>query len=291
MDLAGIAERRFHRRDAGDRRDECSPAKHAIVVESSADLYSRSLADRFMAQFPGTEQVFNFNQEGDFHPQPPNGAESQSSSDVLARRICQALKAEPDSVVYWSARAKDFTAFVNSMHTDGTCTSHDITVLGGNELTNVAQTGVFKDKDWLRRYYSAHRLPSTDSQASAKTRQFVAEYDTIVKATTEGADPWRQNGHSAISYDAFHVLSQAVADAGQGDPDITRKSVLLMLSSGVSFDGATGFVSYAKGVHAPPVDKTLVLLRQLAVEPESVVACGAYQQGESSQKQGAPCAG
>ncbi|MGW3030164.1 ABC transporter substrate-binding protein [Streptomyces sp. NPDC001178] len=274
-----------------DNPNACTPAKNAIVIESSADLYSSSLASKFLADFPGTHQIFNFNQDDDFDPPAPDGAENQSNPDALARRICQALKARPESVVYWSARAKDFTAFVNSMHTEGTCTTNAITVLGGNELTNVAQTGAFKDKNWLRLYYSAHRLPSYDPRASSKTKQFVGLYDDFVRTTTKGTDPWREDGHSAVSYDAFHVLSQAVTDAGQDDPAISRTSVLLTLSSGVSFDGATGFVSYANDVHAPPTDKTLVLLRQLGDQPEAVVACGAYRQGESSASQGVPCAG
>jgi ABC-type branched-subunit amino acid transport system substrate-binding protein len=200
------------------------------------------------------------------------------------------LADEPDSVVYWSARAKDFTALINSMDTAGTCTARDVTVLGGNELTNVAQTGAFANKDWLRLYYSAHRLPADDPDASDRTRQFVAQYDDYVKATTEGTDPWRQDGHSAVSYDAFHVLSQAVRQAGLRDPDIDRESVLLVLGNGIAFNGATGYVSY-DGANAPPHDKTLVLLRQSGNHPEAVLACGAYRQDQSSEAQGPPCAG
>ncbi|MFF3380708.1 ABC transporter substrate-binding protein [Streptomyces sp. NPDC002680] len=274
-----------------DSEDECAPAGHAIVVESSTDLYSRSLAARFMADFPGDETLFNFNQEGDFDPPAPDPDDNLSSADILARRICEALAERPKSVVYWSARAKDFTAFVNSMDLEGTCLGQDITVLGGNELTNVAQTGVFRNKNWLRLYYSAHRMPDDAAAgASVKTRQFVREYKDFVADTTKGTDPWRQDGHSAVSYDAFHVLSQAVSEAYQSDPDITRNSVLIELRNGVRFDGATGSVSYAEGSNAPPVDKTLVLLRQLADGPRAVVACGAYREDESSERQGPPCA-
>lgn len=268
----------------------CSPARRALVIESSADLYSRSLADKFRAAFAGTSQVFNFNQEGEFEPAPPSGATSVSSADELASQLCKALKAEPKSVVYWSARARDFTAFINAMDTQGTCIQHDITVLGGNELTNVAQTGAFNNKDWLRLYYSAHRLPTTDPHVSAKTRQFVSDYNAFVKQTTKGTDPWVQDGHSAVSYDAFHVLSQAVDQASLPDESVSRESVLVALGGGVAFDGATGYVSYDKGSHAPPIDKTLVLLRQLADSPKAVMVCGAYEQGESSHAQGPPCA-
>ncbi|MGC9535602.1 ABC transporter substrate-binding protein [Streptomyces sp. UG1] len=270
--------------------DRCTPAGHAIVIESSADLYSHSLAGRFVSEFDGTHQVFDFHQDGDFGPAPLRGAVSQPDADLLARALCDALEDKPDSVVYWSARAKDFTALINSMDTAGTCTARDVTVLGGNELTNVAQTGAFANKDWLRLYYSAHRLPADDPDASDRTRQFVAEYDAYVRDTTEGTDPWRQDGHSAVSYDAFHVLSQAVRQAGLRDPDIDRESVLLVLGTGIAFNGATGYVSY-DGANAPPHDKTLVLLRQSGNHPEAVLACGAYRQGQSSEAQGPPCAG
>ncbi|MEU6276833.1 ABC transporter substrate-binding protein [Streptomyces populi] len=269
--------------------DNCSPARRALVIESSADLYSRSLADKFQADFTGTTEVFNFNQDGDFAPAPPTGAINISSADDLSRQLCKALTAEPQSVVYWSARARDFTAFINAMDTRGTCVGNDITVLGGNELTNVAQTGAFNNKNWLRLYYSAHRLPATDPRVSDKTRQFVDDYNVFVRATTKGTDPWVQDGHSAVSYDAFHVLSQAVDQAGLRDRSVSRVSVLVALGAGVTFNGATGYVSYDQGSNAPPVDKTLVLLRQLADRPTAVVVCGAYDQGASSGTQGPPC--
>jgi ABC-type branched-subunit amino acid transport system substrate-binding protein len=273
-----------------DDAESCSPARQAIVIESSADLYSRSLAGRFVAAFPGTTRIFNFNQAGDFDPQPPGGAPNLSSADVLAEQLCQALAEEPESVVYWSARAKDFAAFITAMDTRGTCIDHPVTVLGGNELTNVAQTGAFANKNWLRLYYSAHRLPAGSEQASEKTRQFVSAYDEFVRTTTRGTDPWRQDGHSAVSYDAFHVLSQAVAQAWLRDEDVDRRSVLIALSGGLTFNGATGNVHYGQGGNAPPVDKTLVILRQLGDQPQAVLVCGAYDEGESSRTQGPPCA-
>ncbi|OIK24040.1 ABC transporter substrate-binding protein [Streptomyces malaysiense] len=270
---------------------QCTPAQHAIVIESSADLYSRSLADKFTDDFPGTEPVFDYNQENQYGGGGPPVTMRTSSADTLTKQLCTALRKQPDSVVYWSARAKDFSAFANAMDRSGTCTDHDITVLGGNELTNVAQTGVFANKEWLRLYYSAHRLPSADRRASTKTGQFVREYTNFVKETTTGADPWQQDGHSAVSYDAFHVLSQAVIEAYQADPTVDRANVLHSLQDGITFDGATGYVSYGADVNAPPVDKTLVLLQQVADQPEAVVACGAYKQGAGYQyqKQGVPC--
>ncbi|WP_210430136.1 ABC transporter substrate-binding protein [Streptomyces physcomitrii] len=286
---AGIEARFAGQQDivARHRGAGCTPAEQAIVVQNSGDLYSSSLAEKFVKDFPGREKVVNFAQDGRF-PGAPAGTPKVSSAHDLAETVCKALKEQPESMVFWSARARDFTAFVNALHTQGTCIQHDITVLGGNELTNVALTGAFDDKHWLRLYYSAHRLPENDAKASEKTRQFVEDYDRFVSGTTKGSDPWRQDGHSAVAYDAFHVLSRA-ADVTYRDKNADPRSMLTALSGGISFDGATGYVSYGQGSNAPPPDKTLVLLRQTAEGPVTVAACGAYQQGQETARQGPPC--
>ncbi|GFE12618.1 hypothetical protein Sgleb_06650 [Streptomyces glebosus] len=266
----------------------CAPAEQAVIVQSPADLYSRSLTGKFSHDFPGSSQVINFAQDGDFR-RAPAGTPRVSSAHDLAETVCRALKTQPNSVVVWSARARDFIAFINALNAQGTCIEDDITVLGGNELTMVAQTGSFSDKRWLRLYYSSHRMPVTDKRASEKTREFVEVYDRFVRDTTDGADPWREDGHAAVAYDAFHVLSRA-ADVTYRDKHADRRSMLTALTSGMSFDGATGYVSYLAGANAAPVDKTLVLLRQGAKGAVSVVACGAYRQGLTTQEQPPPCA-
>jgi ABC-type branched-subunit amino acid transport system substrate-binding protein len=270
--------------------DSCYPARHAVVIRSSADLYSRSLAGRFVSAFPGTTRVFDFNQDGDFGTQPPDGAPALANASVLAQQLCKVLAEEPQSLVYWSARAKDFTAFISAMDNRGTCVDHPVTVLGGNELTNVAQTGAYANQNWLRLYYTAHRLPDGHKSLSDETRQFLSRYDEFVRTYGSGADPWRQDGHSAVSYDAFHALSEAVNQARSHDDRIERRSVLLTLARGITpFNGATGYITYAPDVNAPPVDKTLVILRQLGTRPEAVLVCGAFDLGQSSREQGPPC--
>lgn len=258
---------------------ECVPAGHAVIVRTPDDLYSESLADKFQQAFKGGETVISFRQDSQpFATQA--GTQKATTADQLVGQVCQALKAEPDTAVYWTARAKDFTAFIRAMDTNGTCIENDLTVLGGNELTNVALTGQYADKDWLRLYHSAHRLPEEDHRASAKTKDFVRQYNGQYPQ-----DPWRQDGHSAVSYDAFHVLSRAVDSAGS---TVRRESVLTALRNNITFDGATGAVSFSEFSSGPPKRKTLVILRQSAGEPEAVVACGAYSLTARKQ-QDSPC--
>ncbi|MGW1596761.1 ABC transporter substrate-binding protein [Streptomyces sp. NPDC002343] len=265
----------------------CEPAKAAVVIQSSADLYSKSLADRFREHFRGKAQLVNFSQEGDFTGAPAGTPQIRSAHD-LAETVCDALSGTDPTVVYWSARARDFVAFVNALDTQGTCTHRDITMLGGNELTNVVLTGEFNDKDWLRLYYSAHRLPAGDAAADEKTKQFVSRYDAFVTGPPKD-DPWRDDGHSAVSYDAFHVLSRAADMALSGQGGVDPNAMLTALKSGISFDGATGYISYDQGSNMPPRDKTLVILRQSEQGSKVALGCGAYRQGKAGHTQAAAC--
>ncbi|MFE6775049.1 ABC transporter substrate-binding protein [Streptomyces sp. NPDC057702] len=274
----------------------CTPARHAIVVQSSGDLYSRSLASLFEGDFTsgargdgsaGTAEVVNFSQEGNFDRSDP-GVFGYSRPRDLADKVCEALGANHRTVVYWAARTRDFAAFVDALDALNACGQRAVTVLAGNELTNVAQTGEFEGREWLRLYYAAHRLPDADPLASRKTQQFVAAYNAFV-AGERGRDPWRDDGQAAVTYDALHALSQAV-DLARADNSVGRSAVTTALRSGVSFDGATGSVRYAPGSNAPPRDKTLVILRLTAKGPRTAAACGAYTQGLRYATQGVPCA-
>ncbi|MFE9835376.1 ABC transporter substrate-binding protein [Streptomyces sp. NPDC005551] len=266
----------------------CEPAERAVVIQSPADLYSKSLADKFRSDFRGTSQLINFSQTSDFSGAPAGTPKMKSAHD-LAETVCDALRGSDPTIVYWSARARDFVAFVNALDTQGTCTDRDITMLGGNELTNVALTGEFNDKTWLRLYYSAHRMPTGDGAADNKTKQFVDVYDRFVPGAAKD-DPWRDDGHSAVSYDAFHVLSRAADMAVSGQGDLDPNAMLTALRSGITFDGATGYVSYGQGSNMPPRNKTLVLLRQSAQGPKVALACGAYRQDKSDRPEDGACA-
>lgn len=273
----------------------CVSARHTLVVQSSGDLYSRSLAELFKGHFTSgaaegpdaTAELVNFSQEGEFGGGDPGVARYSRPRD-LAEKVCEVLDTESRTVVYWAARTRDFAAFVDALDARNACGQRAVAVLAGNELTNVTQTGEFEGRGWLRLYYAAHRLPDSDPLSSRKTKQFVASYDAFV-AKERGEDPWRNDGQAAVTYDALHVLSQAV-DLARADNSVGMSAVTTALRSGVSFEGATGSVTYASGSNAPPKDKTLVVLRLTPKGPRTAVVCGAYVEGQRYAKQGVPCA-
>lgn len=260
----------------------CVPAEQAVIVQNSGDLYSKSLADKFRDSFKGDEDVINFAQGSSLVDTPP-GTQKASSPDRLAGQVCTALQKNPATVVYWTSRARDFTAFANAWDAKGTCGENRLTVLGGNELTNVALTGEYHNKTWLRLYHSAHRLPEGDLHVSEKTQDFINGYHR-----TYPKDPWLQDGQSAVAYDAFHALSMAADDAHAG-AFVDRDALVTGLKSGERFDGATGFVDFSADSNEPPQHKSLVILKQTPEGPRTVVVCGAYGPSAEPGKQGAPC--
>lgn len=273
----------------------CSTAQQAIVVQSSADLYSRSIAEQFMSNFTsntgtdvpdGTVKLVNFSQEGDFGAGDPGAATFTRPRD-LANRVCESLESQSRTVVYWAGRTRDFAAFVDALDARDACGREAVTVLAGNELTNVAQTGEFEGRGWLRLYYAAHRLPDADTRISRQTAQFVNAYNDFV-AREHGEDPWHDDGQAAVAYDALHVLSQAV-DLARADNSVGMGAVTTALKAGVAFDGATGWVEYTPGSNAPPKDKTLAVLRLTPKGPRTAVVCGAYVKGGRYATQGTPC--
>ncbi|MFJ5675664.1 ABC transporter substrate-binding protein [Streptomyces sp. NPDC093097] len=273
----------------GDPERGCTASDYAIIVKNDADLYSKNLADKFSGEFSKQPQSdtedFNFDQD----PNNPVASGELSSANTLADRVCQEAQRHPRAVVYWATRARDLTAFLNA--TEGNeCSSRSsgLTVMGGNELTNLALAGAFHNKDWLRLYYSAHALPASDHRASEATRKFAKDYTSFMKAKSSGADPWAQDGHSAVAYDALQALSKAINLAAASD-DLRKQGVRAALGSGkVNFEGATGHVEY-HDPGMPPTDKALVLLKPSPKGPIAVTACGAYTEGQSYSGQPAPC--
>ncbi|AEH08855.1 MULTISPECIES: ABC transporter substrate-binding protein [Protofrankia] len=268
----------------------CVKAERALIIEDHEDLYSKSLATQFEINFKGQKRKINFTQKNPSPGDPPPGTLTYTDATELADRICQEISAQPTTIVYWTSRAQDFIAFATSFDTQGTCTTRSVTVLGGDDLASGVQAGVFNKNRWLRLYYSAHRLPAADARISCATKSFIEKYNTFVKDTTKGEDPWINNGTSAVAYDAFHALSR-VADITYGSNE--RADVKTMKYSlptgGINFNGATGYINYAAGVNQPPVDKTLILVYQTGKNQVTVAACGAYRQDTNSTVQANPC--
>ncbi|MEV0282257.1 ABC transporter substrate-binding protein [Streptomyces sp. NPDC050610] len=269
----------------GESVGGCTAADHAIVVEKAADLYSKSLAKKFQDQFESltssaSRYTINFDQNG-------SATDSEANVDLdsasrLADSVCDRLKAYPHSIVYWATRAGDFSAFLDAMDERTTCTRNGVAVLGGNELTNLATNGAFNGKQWLRLYYSAHSLPKDDPRATKVAKNYARDYDAFVKH----ADPWRQDGHSAVAYDALHALARAAEIAHDSD-NLTTAGMRSAFRS-VEFEGATGYSKFQDSGD-PPYQKTLVILRASHKGPRAVLACGAYAMGQTYASQDAAC--
>ncbi|MDT0345102.1 hypothetical protein [Streptomyces litchfieldiae] len=264
-----------------DENGQCAPAEAAIVIQDPADLYSTSLGNSFMTEFEA--------RGGSWHtlwytpPDLATGTPTQpadprirreNNMHAVAESVCARILQEPDTetVVYWAARSREFGAFLNDFEDSTDCAGDRLTAVGGNGLTNAALSGLFGDRSWLRLYHAAHVLPVGRS-ASHIAEGFNAHY-----AATFGADdPWRNDGHAALVYDAMQVLAEAANEtyAASGGRSVGREGVQATLYGGIVKAGASGAIDFPPG---EPVsrNKPVVILHHTAAGSEPVLACGAF---------------
>ncbi|MEO3754036.1 hypothetical protein [Streptomyces sp. B6B3] len=257
----------------------CVPADVAIVVHDPEDLYSRSLADRFVGYIEesgGTPHRLGHTPDsGDDEVPAPADPDVTMADDILdlTESVCELIQEEPGSnpVVYWTSRSREFQAFLDDFGDKTTCEGTRLTVVGGNELTNAAMSGQFTLPPWLRFYYTARSLPVGDDRNSDTTAEFHAAY----AEEFEEDDVWRDDGHQGLAYDAVQVMAMAVNEANRSTDgtNVNRTMVQSSLYYGVEIEGASGHLSFPEG-EAFSVDKPLAVVHLTQDGAEPVLACG-----------------
>ncbi|WP_419995550.1 hypothetical protein [Streptomyces boninensis] len=245
--------------------ESCDTATRAVVVRDPGDLYTNELAEKFVRNFgPGrTQTVFYPGRDG-----------AQVSARDTALRVCDALRLEPRTVVYWASRVAQFTAFVNAYGPASGCAGRPLTVIGSNELTNAALGGQFR-QSWLRLYHTVHVLPDGHPDENGQAKELVAGY--IREYTSR--DPWVNDGHVALAYDALTVLSFALDGAYTSTREADSQAVKSKLDDGVRFEGASGAIEIpAHHGSRPPRDKALVILHHTERGQKLVLHCGRFAQ-------------
>ncbi|RII14009.1 Receptor family ligand binding region [Streptomyces sp. YIM 130001] len=247
----------------------CDTATQAVVVKDPGDLYTNELAEKFVRNFgPGRARTVSF----------PGRHGAQVSARDTALRVCDALRLEPRTVVYWASRVPQFTAFVNEYGPASGCAGRPLTVIGGNELTNAALGGQFP-QSWLRLYHTVHVLPDGHPDENYQAKELVADY--IREYTSR--DPWVDDGHVALAYDALTVLSYAADGAYSSTREADAQAVKSKLDNGVHFEGASGAIDIpAHNGSRPPRDKALVILHHTDEKQKLVLYCGRFTQKDGT---------
>lgn len=264
---AFVREANVVRADAGG----CDSAELAVVVYDEGDLYSRSLGLGFAEAFAreGVSRTVTM---------------ERGAVDV-AESVCEHIQQAKDTptVVYWAARAGDFRAFLDTFGVNSACSGDTLTVVGGNGLATPTHSELYGDS-WLRLYHASHVLP-----VHAAPRSHVAETLNDAYLGVFGPDdPWRNDGHTALAYDAMRVLGTAANDAYRFTHDpgaVTRANVQNNLSDGIRMEGASGYLDYRSG---EPVsrDKPLVILYPTDRGSQVVLECGAFARNDRSDRWG-----
>ncbi|MFD8377662.1 hypothetical protein ACFV2X_03615 [Streptomyces sp. NPDC059679] len=254
----------------------CSPAEAAVVVQDPQDLYSNEIGDLFAEQFGGDWSKLEYSPGGRSGgaPEPGGGRVTrQDSIEDVADAVCERIKEQPRTVLYWASRAREFTAFLDVFGDDTSCEGRKLTVLGGNELTTAALSGEYEDRPWLRLYHTAHVLPAGHPRGSDITKEFNAEYAAAFGAK----DLWRNDGRAALAHDAMQLMAAAANEAFASTGDVERSNVQISLDNGISKEGASGYLDFGRGARVSR-DKPLVILHHTAKGSEPVLFCGAFAQ-------------
>ena len=251
--------------------EHCERADEAIVVTDPADVYSDELGKEFAAQYPNTGNRIGYTPGmDDGHPAPnESDLDMQYSVGDVATAVCERVRKNPRSVVYWTSRVREFSSFLDSYQGATGCANEPLTVVGGNELTNDALAGTFRGKRWLHVYHTAHMLPADFEPRSDIARQFS---DTYRREYGE-RDVWLHDGHAALAYDAVQVLAEAASQAITNQVELTRPNVHQYISS-VSIEGASGLLQFTVGSPQRPQNKLLTVLYYSDDKASLVLACG-----------------
>ncbi|WP_314172518.1 type 1 periplasmic-binding domain-containing protein [Streptomyces winkii] len=256
-------------RVVADDGGRCDYARRALVIEEPGDLFSSELSGKFAREFgPGAERL----------PLSESGGGGGYTPVGLAKTVCERIEREPRTIVYWAARVRNFSAFVNAYGPDSGCGGlpEKLTVLGSNELTSTALRGKYKEP-WLRLYHSVHVLPEKHPDSGGQADRLFRDY--VDNYTAQ--DPWLNDGHVALAHDALKVLSTAADDAYSSTGTAYTDLVKSKLDEEITFQGASGAIRFPE-LHGsrPPLDKALTILHVTAKGPEVALHCGAFKENE-----------
>ncbi|WP_431044392.1 ABC transporter substrate-binding protein [Streptomyces sp. P1-3] len=271
-----------------DASGGCAPAEAAVVIQDPLDVYSKGLGDGFAETF-GRDRWHKLWYSPDAPDGSGGGSGNGPDTDRVSRKetirdvaeaVCERITQRPRTVVFWAARAREFTAFLNDFGDNTSCEGRKLTVLGGNELTNAALSGEYQDRlwprSWLRLYHSAHVLPAGHPRSSDTAKEF-----TDIYARQFGKnDLWRDDGHAALAFDAMQLIAAAAnkAYAGTDGRDVSRSNVQSSLYNGIRKEGASGYLDFGQGGRTVSRDKPLVIVHHTGRGSEPVLYCGAFAQ-------------
>jgi branched-chain amino acid transport system substrate-binding protein len=160
-----------------------------------------------------------------------------NDSDLVS--LSWAVGNESPDMIYLAAGPKEARAMIEVMRKAGIQSP----VFGGDSLDSPELRG----QDMGRIVFSTHVL--MDGNSSGKEREFARAYQAEY-----GYPP--ENAFSALGYDTFNLLADAIGRACSDDP----QAIFEALENTSGFKGVTGEISYQDGDHIPGKDVTMILM-------------------------------
>ncbi|MGP4052196.1 hypothetical protein [Streptomyces sp. 2A115] len=260
--------------DPAENSGKCDTALQAVVVKDPDDLYSDELGDKFIEHFEGRTHTLKF-------------PSTTISAGEAADQICRRKKDERRTVVYWASRVERFRAFLNS-YSNTNCAYQNLTVIGGNELTNAAMRA--EDdyaQNWLRLYHTVHVLPVGHRERNGEAERFTKTY--AYYAGKE--DLWLNDGRAPLAFDALRLIGLAADEANDSNTgEVSASAVKSELDDEIELEGASGAIRYPEDniYSKPPLDKGLVIVRHTEDGPRPALICGSFSLNREPIKEWGP---
>lgn len=250
--------------------DSCVPAEDVAVVTDPTDVWSSELGKELAGQLPYKVERIGYTPDEVDAPLPTEtDLDMRFSMNEVANAVCGKLLANPRTLVYWTSRVREFDSFLDTFQ-EGACANKDLTVVGGNELTNAASDD-FTNKSWLHLYHTAHMLPDGHPDRSQTAKDFSDQY----RAVFGGQDMWLNDGHAALAHDAVRILADAASRANQAGTDLSRPNIQQHINGGYfTAEGASGRLEFRQSSLQRPHDKMLVMLHHQGEKSAPVLVCG-----------------
>ena len=229
----------------------------------------------------------------------PTSVTYSGSDDIAAevRSQCEHVTGTPYRLVYFAGRAEDLRGLINGLQNGG-CTSHPLTLMGGDELSRTAFGGgpheVLLPPKVTVYYTIFSHLPGLGPGSPALNSPFLL----LTRNLLGVAQPEQllADGQMAVTYDAASALAQAAQQAYStldltrhgdtlipGSRSVTSGSVLLELPTLRMKPAVTGTIDFTHDDHvrngAGNRGLTLMKVTLDGAKPSSRPVCGRMNGG------------
>lgn len=258
-------------------------AKRALIVTDDADLYSLNLAADLRQEFEdaGRRVVAVYANRVEGEPLPTDlQLEVREGLSEVANGICDQYML--GDVVFFASRSQQFGGLLDDLQEHTGCIE-PIVLIGGDDVAKVPQDHDIEATQFpsIDVYYAAFGSATTGTQ-NVRALKLQGDYRQRYGSDDLALDM----SDPAVNYDAVFAMSVAINRSN--DRERSRTSVAQVLSDGIAFEGASGYieVSGASDSQRSSPDKPVLIVHWAPGPQAPLLRCGRFTEQEDVRRWG-----